>query len=58
LGCFTAYGRAEGAIYVLPELLYLKRIHAQSASKKHPNRQQAFEAIRAKYDLNMGELPA
>lgn len=47
-----------GAIYVLPELLYLKRIHAQSASKKHPNRQQAFEAIRDKYSLDMSELPA
>lgn len=48
----------QGAIYVVPELLYMKRIHAQSASKKHPNRQQAFEAIRDKYGLDMDELPA
>lgn len=47
----------KGDIFVLPDVLYLKRIHAQSASKKHPNRQQAFEAINDRYGLGLDALP-
>lgn len=46
-----------GAVYVIPEIVYLRRVHSHNASKGHPNKQAAFQYIVDRYNLNLEELP-
>lgn len=47
----------RGDVYVLPDVMYLRRIHNANNSKGHPNKQRAFQAIKDRYDLDIKDLP-
>ena len=47
----------SGDVYVLPDILALKRQHAHNGSKRHPNLKPAFAIIRDRYGLPLTELP-
>ncbi len=48
---------AGGDVYILPDIIYLRRIHAQNSSKGHPKKQEVFEYIRDRYQLQLDSLP-
>lgn len=46
-----------GEIYILPEILYLRRIHPSNHSKDDPNKDRAFDLINQKHGLKLEERP-
>jgi glycosyltransferase involved in cell wall biosynthesis len=46
----------NGDVYILPDILCLKRQHDNNFSKRHPNLQNAFEYVRQKHNLEIDSL--
>ena len=46
-----------GEVFVLPDVLYMRRIHPLNASKGHEGKLPAFEFINREYDLGLKSLP-
>jgi len=40
-----------GSIYILPEILYVRRLHNNNTAKDHPNKNKAIEEIVKNYKL-------
>lgn len=49
--------REQKEIYILPDILYMRRIHELNASKNHPNKIPSFEYIKKEYSLAIADLP-
>jgi len=48
---------AGGEVFVLPDILYMRRIHPVNSSKEHPGKLPAFEYINKLYNLGLESLP-
>lgn len=47
-----------GDVFVLPEILGVKRQHDMNHSKQHPNLQNAFRTINSRHSLGLDKLPS
>lgn len=47
-----------GNVFVLPDILGIKRQHDMNYSKKHPNLQNAFHIINSRHNLGLDKLPS
>lgn len=43
----------RGEVYVIPEVLYLRRIHDMNVSKLHPNKERAVGIIKSRYGIQV-----